>query len=387
MPGVGRVLFNPGAAANLHLSRPGTGPRDYHRRLPGYAVTPLRELPALAGRVGVGRVVLKDESSRLGLPAFKILGASWAVYRTLVERLGREPSWATLGELVAQFAPLRPLALATATDGNHGRAVARMARLLGLEARIFVPAGTAAARIDAIRSEGAVVTAVADSYDDAVNLAAAEAGPDCIVISDQSWEGYDAVPRRVIEGYSTMFSEIDEQLGGATIDAVFVQVGVGALAAAMVTHYHATLPKPRPRIVAVEPADAACALESVAADAMVTLPGPHRSIMVGMNCGTVSLLAWPLIRDGIDCFVALDDMVAEDAMRSLAAEGVVSGETGCSGAAALIELLTGEHAREARARLHLGPASTVLLLSTEGATDPANWQRITGQRLPASTAG
>jgi diaminopropionate ammonia-lyase len=381
---VGRILYNPHALPAVYASAPGPAPRDFHRKLPGYAVTPIRELPGLAANTGVGRVLLKDESSRLGLPAFKILGASWAAYHAVIDRLGFEPRWDSLATLVPQLQPLRPLALATATDGNHGRAVARMARLFGFDARIFVPAGTAEARIDAIASEGATVTVVDGSYDDAVELAAREAGPRCLVVSDTAWEGYTEIPRRVIEGYSTIFGEIDEQLVGRDLpppDAVFVQIGVGALAAAVVTHYRGD-GSSGARIVGLEPADAACALASVEAGRMVTVPGPHRSMMVGMNCGTVSPLAWPLMRDGIECFVALDDMRAVEAMRALAAEGVVSGETGCSGAAALIHLLTGPAAEEARSRLRLDASSTVLLLSTEGATDPENWERVVGHPLP-----
>lgn len=380
-----RVVLNVPTEGYLGPAPTGPEPRTFHRRLPGYTVTPLRDLPELAARLGVGRVLLKDESARLGLPAFKILGASWATYRAVVDRLGSEPKWETLEELVPRLGPLRPLALATATDGNHGRAVARMARLLGLEARIFVPAGTATARIDAIASEGATVTVVDGTYDDAVELAAGEAGPHCMVVSDTAWEGYTEIPRRVIEGYSTIFEEVDEQiaeLGKPGPDVVFVQIGVGALAAAVVQHYRQ--PGRSTRIVGLEPESAVCALESVVAGEAVSVPGPHRSMMVGMNCGTLSPLAWPLLRDGIDCFVALDDGRAVEAMRALADEGIVSGETGCAGVAALIELMDGDDHADARERVGLGAESTVLVLSTEGATDPSGWERITGRKLTAS---
>ena len=123
-------------------SRP-VGPVAFHRKLPGYCPSPVFDLVDLAADLGVGRLLVKDESNRFGLPAFKMLGASWATYRRLVERLGAEPGpWSTLDELAWFLTPILPLDLATATDGNHGRAVARLARLLGLGARIFVPAGT-----------------------------------------------------------------------------------------------------------------------------------------------------------------------------------------------------------------------------------------------------
>ena len=261
----------------------------FHRRLPGYAPTPVVDAPGLAAALGVSKLSVKDESHRLGMPAFKILGASWAVYRLLVSRLGHEPEWATLDELRAAFAPLGPLTLVAATDGNHGRAVARMASLLGYDARILVPAGTATARIDAIASEGAQVTVVDGTYDDAVRASAELAGDRALVVSDTSWEGYTEVPRTVIEGYSTIFSELDAQLP-APPQVVVIPMGVGALLAAAVEHYAADA-----TIVAVEPLSAACGLHSAAAGHPVVVPGPHDSIMAGLNCGTVSPIAWPAV--------------------------------------------------------------------------------------------
>ena len=180
-------------------------PLAFHQRLDGYAPTPLRRAPELAQALGVGEVLLKDESSRLGLPAFKILGASWAIYRALELRIDHtfEP-WQTMMELAQRVAPQRPMTLATATDGNHGRAVAHMAALLGFAARIYVPAGTAQARIDAIASEGATVEVVDGPYDDAVARSARDANDRSLVISDTSWTGYEEVPRWVIDGYSTI---------------------------------------------------------------------------------------------------------------------------------------------------------------------------------------
>jgi len=167
-----RVFFNPHARNRIDEDTPGRAPMRFHERLPGYAPTPLVEAPGLARRLGLRAVLVKDESWRLGLPAFKILGASWATYQLAIQRLGSEPKWRTLDELRAQLQALGPITLMTATDGNHGRALARVARLFGFEAAIFVPAGTVPARIDAIASEGADVTVVDGSYDDAVRRAA-----------------------------------------------------------------------------------------------------------------------------------------------------------------------------------------------------------------------
>ena len=185
-----RTLTNPLADTERDLDPAGRGPMGFHRRLPEYAATPLVDAPELAGSLGVGKVWVKDESWRLGLPAFKILGASWAVYWALEQRSGGIREWGDVDELRGRLAPLLPLTLAAATDGNHGRAVARMARLLGLGARIFVPADMAQARIEAIRSEGAEVVVVRGTYDEAVARSAEEADGRCLVISDTSWPGY-----------------------------------------------------------------------------------------------------------------------------------------------------------------------------------------------------
>ena len=298
------------------------------------------------------------------MPAFKILGASWAVYRLLVSRLGHEPEWRDLDELRAAFAPLGPLALVAATDGNHGRAVAHMARLLGYEAHVLVPAGTAEARIDAIAGEGALVTIVDGTYDDAV-VASAELAADLVlVVSDTSWDGYTEVPRTVIEGYRTIFAELDTQLA-VPPQVVAVPMGVGALTAAAVEHYAADA-----MIVAVEPLSAACGLYSAVAGHPIVVPGPHDSIMAGLNCGTVSPIAWPAVSSGVDVFVAVSDGHAERAMRDLAIVGIVAGETGAAalaGLRAVAETMTDE-LRDRHA----------LVLCTEGATDPGAYRRIVG---------
>jgi diaminopropionate ammonia-lyase len=362
---------------------PGPESLAFHRRLPGYAPTPLVEAPGIAAKLGIGRVWVKAESRRLGLPAFKILGASWGTYRALAQRMGGtlEP-WATLPELVERLVPLRPLTLTTATDGNHGRAVAHMAALLGFQARIFVPAGTAEARIQGIASEGATVVVVDGTYDDAVERAAAEASDRCLVISDTAWAGYEDVPRWVIEGYATIFAEIDEALaarGASGPDLVAVQIGVGALAAAAVAHYRRPGVAPVPRLVGVEPVRASCVLASMEAGRLITIPGPHDSMMAGLNCGTPSTVAWPALAGGIDLFAAIDDEWVPRAMRDLAADGVVAGETGAAGVAGLTALLTGPQADDLRAALAITSATQALVICTEGATDPAAYQRIVGK--------
>jgi diaminopropionate ammonia-lyase len=381
----GEVFLNP-AARTAAVTAPPRAPLGLHRRLPGYAATPLQDAPALAAANGVERVWLKDESSRLGLPAFKLLGASWAAYRAVIARLGRDPEpWASLDELCQTLAPLRPLTLATATDGNHGRAVARMAALLGLDADVYVPKGTATARIAAIEGEGARVTVVDGDYDRAVASAAATAGDRCLPIQDVGWPGYEQVPAGVVEGYATIFWEVDDQLaarGEEGPDVVVVPVGVGGLAAAAVRHWHRRGRRRPPCLLGVEPLAAACVLRSLRAGRIVTVPGPHDSIMAGLNCGTPSLVAWPLLRAGLDAVVAVADERARQAMRDLAEAGVVAGETGAASLAGLAEANGGRQAGELQRVLGLGPHARVLLLCTEGATDPEAYRRIVGGTRP-----
>jgi diaminopropionate ammonia-lyase len=367
-----QVYANPRRVHAPIVAAVGDGPRAFHRRLPGYATTPLVPAPGLAAELGLAEVWVKDESSRLGLPSFKILGASWAVSRLLFEKLGHEPTFSTLSELRAAVAPLGPLTLVAATDGNHGRAVARMACLLGYACRILVPAGTVPARIEGIESEGATVEVVDGTYDDAVAASARLAADDVLVVSDTSWDGYVDVPAHVIEGYATIFAEVDEQLGAAAVDIVIVPMGVGALSAAVVAHYSSSA-----TVVAVEPISAACGLASARAGQPAFVPGPHDSIMAGLNCGTVSLIAWPAVSAGVDVFVAIDDAAAEAGMRDLATLGIVAGETGAASMAGLRAVV----GRSEEAGIDLA-GRRALVLCTEGATDPDAYERIVGTPPP-----
>jgi diaminopropionate ammonia-lyase len=316
-----RLVANP--LAGPVARSPSTEPLAFHRSLPGYRPTPLVDAPRAAEALGVERVLVKDESGRLGLPSFKILGASWAIHRALAEQPATR--------------------LVCATDGNHGRAVARMARHFGLEATVFVPADMIAARRAAIAAEGAQVEIVDGTYDEAVERAAAAGG---LVIQDTAWPGYEAIPEWVIEGYGTIGAEI-----GAEPDAVALQIGVGSFAAAMVRRFAGA------RIVGVEPLRAACALASIEAGEPVEVPGPHDSVMAGLNCGRVSPVAWPVISRGIEAFCTASDDRAREAVRLLARDGIEAGESGAAGLAGLLAF---------RDELALG--GTVLVVNTESDT-------------------
>jgi diaminopropionate ammonia-lyase len=365
------IVLNESArvASPAGSSPAGPAPLPFHRSLPRYRPTPLIESTSLARRLGVGRVLIKQEGGRLGLPSFKILGASWAAARSLFTFDGTDPpAECDFITLQARLRGHRPTLL-TATDGNHGHAVAWMARLLGLPAHIITAAPTARSRVEAIRRQNAQVTEWPGPYDEAVEHAAglATADPGTLLVSDTSWPGYETVPGWVIDGYSTMFHEIDTQLAERATypDLVSVPVGVGSFATAVVRHWRRA--GRRPRIVAVEPTDAACLHASLLAGRPTEVPGPHRSVMAGLNCGRLSHIAWPDLRTGIDLAVRVTDALSLDAVRILAAAGVEAGESGAASLAGLFALRDAL-GHEERTAIGFGPHSTVLLLNTEGTT-------------------
>jgi diaminopropionate ammonia-lyase len=353
-------------------------PMSFHMRLPDYESTPLATYPVLAEALGVSEVWIKNESSRMGLPSFKILGASWATYRALTQRLGHEPvGWRTIDELAQAVAGLGTPTLCSATDGNHGRALARVAKWLGLPSRIFVPTGTSDARIQAIVSEGAQVIEVGGTYDDAVEECARELEHGSVVVSDTSWPGYEQTAMWVMEGYATIFREIDEQQDPnyRGPDLVVVQIGVGALAAATISHYLNKSEADSVRFLGVEPTEAACVLDSLVNGKITTVPGPHTSKMAGLNCGTPSIVAWPILFGGLDASVAISDVNLPETLRMLEGVGLRAGESGAAGLAALLALKRAHH-EEALEALALSRHTRVLIFATEGVTDVASYKEL-----------
>ncbi|MFN8080698.1 MAG: diaminopropionate ammonia-lyase [Kineosporiaceae bacterium] len=349
----------------------------FHRTLPGYSPTPLVELPALAAELGVGRVFVKDESQRLVLSAFKILGASWAIARALTSRTPTSPPApparddAGLYSLdgLRRLAAAQPAVLVTATDGNHGRAVAHMARLIGLPAHIVVPDVVPQEALDRIAAEGARVSVISGSYDEAVEHAArlAEAEPGGLLIQDTAWPGYETVPQWIVDGYATLVGELDEQLAEVGVEApdlVAVPVGVGSLAQAVIAHYRRTGLSRHTTVLSVEPDTAACTVASLRAGRPVTVP-TGATVMAGLNCGTLSSLAWPVIAAGLDAAVAVADADTLRAVDDLGALGVSSGPSGAAVLAGVRAALAGQHPGR-RAALGLPEQAVVVLLSTEG---------------------
>lgn len=325
---------------------------QFHRRLPGYRRSPLHRLADPPPVAGAGDVLLKDESDRFGLPAFKILGATWAVERTLRDR-------PEVRKLVA------------ASSGNHGRAVARVAAQRFLDCDIYLPAVTSSGRAELISGEGAQVVRVDGGYEDAVRLAVrAAAQPGTALIEDTALDGGEAIGQSagwVVEGYSTLFREVDEQVP-SPLAVVIVPVGVGSLAAAAVRW--AAHREPAPAVIAVEPTAAACLAASLVLGEPAVVPTPGTS-MAGLDCATPSAAAWPTLRDGLAGAISVSDDQARQAMRDLASRGLTIGDCGAATVAALRALVEDPACTALRAASRWGPGATVLCIGSEGASDPA----------------
>jgi diaminopropionate ammonia-lyase len=339
-PGLERpkAVINP-ALAPAEVPAPCADAAVFHRSLPGYSPTPVHELDAIASELGVAVVQIKDESRRLGLPAFKILGASWAVERAL------------------QVAPAVQT-LVAASAGNHGRAVARAAAQRGLACRVFLPERSLAVRRQAIAAEGAEVVVVDGSYEDAVEAAAAAASEDATALIADVGEAGPA--EWVIDGYATLFAEAARQ---ATYDLILVPVGVGSLAAAAARHGAQV----GARVIGVEPASAACLSASLThgAPTQVLTPG---TVMAGLDCAEVSPAAWPSLYRGIAGTVTVTDHETELAVREFSANGLMIGESGAAPLAGLRALQTGEDCLRLREHLATSRHTRVLLIATEGPT-------------------
>lgn len=336
----------------------------FHLGLPGYRRTELVELPVLAAELGVARVFVKDESARLGLPAFKILGASYAISRALSERLGQDAAALAFPELTAGLSG--GPTLVAATDGNHGRAVAHVARLLGLDARIFLPAALSRAAVDAVAGEGATVVELPAPYDEVVDAAASwarEAGPDALLVQDTAWPGYERVPAWIVDGYATLFAEADAQLaalGLAGVDLVAVPMGVGSLAQACVRHYRSAGSNGTV-VLGVEAHNAPAIISSLHAGQPVSVP-TEPTIMAGLNCGTPSANAWPYLAAGMDAAATVTEAQATRAVYDLTRLGVDAGPCGAATLAG-VRVVAEDPAR--RSAADLSPEAVVLLLSTE----------------------
>ena len=329
--------------------------RAFYAGLADAPVTPLLRLAGLAGTLGLAEVLVKDESCRFGLPAFKILGTRYAVAR-LIER-------GAVGDV------------ACATAGNHGRALARAARLSGLTAHVYVPRGTVPARSAAIRAESAIVVEADADYDECVRIMAHEADRHgWTVVSDTAWEGYEEIPRWIMAGYTRMLDEASQAWGASPPDVVIVQAGVGSLAGAVAGWLQASYGTSRPRLAVVEPTGSASVASSLRAGRPVALPRCEPTDMAGLRCAEVSPLAWPVLRDTVDATIQITDDDARSAVKLFGGPiagdpAVQSGVSGAAGLAALMRLMSDPGLKSTREALCIVPATRVFLVNTEGPTD------------------
>ncbi len=346
-----------------------------HHALPEYRPTPLHTLATLAQELGLASLHLKDESARFGLNAFKGLGASFAIHHWL-----------------ARHPEAGPVTFTTATDGNHGRAVAWSARCTGARAVVFVPSHTVPARIEAIAREGAEVVLVDGGYDLAVARAheAAERSG-WILIQDAACPGYEEIPEWIAAGYWTHARELESTLfpeAESAVDLLVLHAGVGTWPAAMVSYLWHRYGARRPRIAVVEPTEADCVLSSVLAGRPARARGSLRTMMAGLNCGWPSTTALQVISAGADAVMAIPDHWAERAMRRLATPSggdpaVIAGESGAASVAGLLAMVLDPAFAPVAEHLRLSERPRVLVFSTEGATDPDGWARVVGRPVPS----
>ncbi len=377
-----RLFPNPRAGTPGVVALPASGFRRARAEITGwggYAPTPLRDLPNLAHQAGVAAIRLKDESGRFGLGSFKALGGAYAVANILADALARTgvaPATTSADLASGRFADAtRAITVTCATDGNHGRSVAWGASRFHCHCVIFVHGGVTQARIEAMTRFGAEVRVVPGTYDDSVRIAAREAeARGWFVVSDTSWPGYTEVPRAVMQGYRVMADEAADQWAGVPPTHVFIQGGVGGVAAAVSAHMRARF-QPSPELIVVEPDRAACLLASAEIGEPTAVPGDLDTIMAGLACGEPSAVAWLELERGAAAFMAIPDEAAIACMRLLAAEGIESGESGVAGLAGCLLAAADPAARQA---LGLDGQSRVLAFSTEGATDPALYRRLVG---------
>jgi len=343
---------------------------EFHSSLPLYQPTPLVHLPDLSKKYKVGNIYIKDEAFRFGLNAFKGLGASYAINEILKEK----PHITTF---------------CTATDGNHGRAVAWSANFFNKKAVVFVPKDTTKQRMEAIKKEGAKVEQVNGDYDETVVYAEERSKINgWELVQDTAWKNYEEIPAQIMAGYLTLFKEIEDSLHlplQAKIDIVFLQAGVGSFAGSGIFYYLEKYAANRPKIVIVEPKEADAVLSSFKKGEIITSKGNGTTIMAGLNCGTPSLGAWNLLKNGTDVSIKIDDKYSMQAMRELyypigSDKKIISGESGVGGFAGFIAIMKDDEFSSLQKYLNINQNTNILFISTEGATDINMFNHIVGSK-------
>lgn len=367
---------------------------SFHKSFPQYAVTPLTRLDGLAAQLGLGRVYVKDESYRFGLNAFKVLGGSYAIARHIAKETGKDIrdvdyAFLTSDKLRETFGQAT---FFTATDGNHGRGVAWAANKLGQKCVVRMPKGSTQTRLENIAKENATVTIEDMNYDDCVRLAAKEASEAerGIIIQDTAWDGYEEIPTWIMQGYGTLALEADEQLAndGCRPTHVFIQAGVGSLAGAVVGYFSNRFADNPPVMVVAEAKEADCLYQSaVKADgSRVNVTGDMLTIMAGLACGEANTVSWDILKNHVDVFASCPDWVSANGTRIYSSpmrgdDRVISGESGSVTMGLLHAIMTMPQYKDLKEALKLDADSKVLLVSSEGDTDPDRYREITWEGL------
>jgi len=359
--------------------------RAFHETFPQYTPTPLVTLSDTAKALGLGAVYVKDESFRFGLNAFKVLGGSYAIGRILAQRAGLEESAISHRLLTSPIIreQLGTLTFVTATDGNHGRGVAWAAREFGHNSVVYMPKGSVQIRLDNIRLAGAQASITDLCYDDAVRLARKMAEQEgWLIVQDTGWAGYEQIPQWIMQGYTTMGLEAWEQLPEKPTH-IFLQAGVGSMAAAIAALFCNLCGDEKPVITIVEPLKADCFFRTAKANdgRLHTVTESMDTIMAGLACGEPCPDAWKILRQSAMHYIACPDSAAVAGMRLLARpcgkdQTIVSGESGASAFGCVSQIMALPELKPLRQQLGLDNTSKVLFFSTEGDTDPDNYRTI-----------
>ena len=361
--------------------------KKFHKSFGEYAVTPLHKLENLAEHLGVKNIFLKDESYRFGLKAFKVLGGSYAIGHYLANVLGLDMSEVSFDLLKSKEIKdrLGEITFVTATDGNHGRGVAWAANQLGHKSVIYMPKGSSEIRLNNIKKEGAVATIIDGNYDEAVRLSDEMAKKNnWVVIQDTAWEGYEDIPLWIMQGYGTLISEAIEQLEAEGVEKpthVFLQAGVGSFAGAVQGYLVSKYGDDRPVTVIMEPNKAACLYNSAKAGKRECVTGDMSTIMAGLACGEPNTISYEILSNYSDGYLSCPDYVSARGMRILASPlkgdpQIISGESGAVGAGAISLIMERDDYKDLRENLGLNEDSIILLISTEGDTDPKKYKEI-----------
>ncbi len=360
-----------------------------HCQIEGYRETPLVHLKGLADSLGVKDIFVKNEAKRFGLNAFKGLGGSFAMFSILCHKLGLDPKKANLSDLQTDSAQreIGEMVFVTATDGNHGKGVSWAGGIFGCKVIVYLPAGSAKVRAQAIRTAGPAEVTITDrNYDQTVQYAMEQSKKNgwCL-IQDTSWDDYEQIPTWIIQGYLTMALEVTEEFAKRDIKPthLFLQAGVGAMAGGVLGYFADYYGENKPVTIIVEPTEAGCVyLSAKQADGEIhQVEGNPVTIMAGLNCGTPCKVSWPVLRDYADYYMLCPDYVAAHGMRIYALpvngdEKIVSGESGAATAGAMSLILSKEELKEVRDHMGLNEESVILLINTEGDTDPENYKEI-----------